>query len=677
LAENRADALKELIPGTTDYYFFHGLHYQTMGEREKFDAVMKQFFKRHGRTVRYQELLNRQALLDVEQDPEASLETIRKTLGLTFDHQRRSEYPDVELPHRLDPKLISEETLKTRAFREHEGLDGFGFAHRGPWSFTLEELNDVRRRELLLRCRDPYFSGLADFIVSELKKKDAPPFADLPVREKLFLKQLDELMEKLPRLRNDPEFVELYIKKLNHKYGAWRHDDPADYIRWLDRLEAFTSTLQPRHNSLKAVVLIERIDFDWDRDVVDEERVIRYLKLPRKAPWVAPGYLKPFPDRERVDPDMTFGSLFPVGNDENLVMNILTHLAGEAEDYTAFRVHETYVHEPWLKRVFASARILHGRGDPETWASMLTPGEYSALRDRVEIRFRRDGRHVGPRDAVELEMEIKNVPELTVKVFELNPWNYYRDHGQPVNFALDLDGMTAAWEERRTYTEPPFRRMSRTFAFPQLKQRGMYIIEFIGNGISSRTLIEKGHLFYLEKITPAGQVITVIDEDHRRLKDTMAWAGGRAFESDEKGDILIPFSTNPTTNNLILRHGSFASSYSWVHREEEYELDAGFHVPREALLAGETATVLVQPFLRLGEEYPVSLKLLEDVRLMIHSTDIDGIESTKEVRDVELREWAETAVDFRVPERLRTLRFALEAKVKNISRNRLDAVSDS
>ena len=35
LAEDRAKALEQLIPGTEDYYFYHALHYQNTGQAEK------------------------------------------------------------------------------------------------------------------------------------------------------------------------------------------------------------------------------------------------------------------------------------------------------------------------------------------------------------------------------------------------------------------------------------------------------------------------------------------------------------------------------------------------------------------------------------------------------------------------------------------------------------------
>ena len=46
LASDRAKALEALIPGTEDYYFYHGLHYQNTGQAEKLSNILTKWRKR-------------------------------------------------------------------------------------------------------------------------------------------------------------------------------------------------------------------------------------------------------------------------------------------------------------------------------------------------------------------------------------------------------------------------------------------------------------------------------------------------------------------------------------------------------------------------------------------------------------------------------------------------------
>ncbi|HQZ66510.1 MAG TPA: hypothetical protein PLY87_15575 [Planctomycetaceae bacterium] len=86
---------------------------------------------------------------------------------------------------------------------------------------------------------------------------------------------------------------------------------------------------------------------------------------------------------------------------------------------------------------------------------------------------------------------------------------------------------------------------------------------------------------------------------------------------------------------------------------------------REALLTRKTADLLIRPGLTVNGT-PISLKLLEDVKLTISSTDLDGVGSSVDVADFKLFEDRESVHEFQVPQRLASLTFRLTAKIKQI-----------
>src|SRR5262245_61787410 len=69
LAKDRATALKQLIPGTEDYYYFHCLHLLNTGEFDRLAALTAPWHQRHGQTARLTEIQLRHALLTYEKDP--------------------------------------------------------------------------------------------------------------------------------------------------------------------------------------------------------------------------------------------------------------------------------------------------------------------------------------------------------------------------------------------------------------------------------------------------------------------------------------------------------------------------------------------------------------------------------------------------------------------------------
>ena len=365
----------------------------------------------------------------------------------------------------------------------------------------------------------------------------------------------------------------------------------------------------------------------------------------------------------------------PIGNEEPLVREFLLNFLREAANYDEYR---PWLRDDFLKRLFAESKIVNGIGDPQQWAPLLSPDEYRRLKERVDIDFAPDNPDVfGPDAVVKLTAFVKNVPALIVKVYEINTFNYYRETGQPLNLALNLDGLVASSERRVQYQETPERRVARTFEFPELKSRGAYVVELIGNGKSSRALVQKGRLGVLQEITPAGHAFTVLDEAGRRLPDARGWLGGREFAPGPDGRHPGPVQ-HPAASPRPLSSSRAASPriVRFNHLAENYELNAGIYVDRESLLRREKAQVAVRPVLRVNGR-PTSLKLLEEPRLVIQSVDLQGIATEKEIPGLELREDAETVREILVPENTVSLTVTLKARIQNVSQNKKQDLAGS
>ena len=716
LASNRVEALRDLVPGTDDYFYFHALQAQNSGQRAEFKEILDRWLRERSGTTPdpARELLNRQALLDYNQDPDLTLAYLRDQLRPYLGHARKTGERHSTAPSTLDPRLIATDTLLQRALAndppsllriEDEGLGvvaGAALA-AGP-AFSGEDLAQAlagdrsrfepvqnlrqklapgqpltgeQRRNLLSRLTRPDYPGLVDLILADLDYRDSRGFGHHNIHRLLTLAQMDELLQKRPALRNQTVFVNAYLAKLAPEDEADLDSDLAARQAYFDRLWAFVKTLDPVHNSLKANVLYGRLLLDRQQGVYDETRFREYVQLPRDVYYLADDVRQALPRSDqmaRLGQSFGLPMLPPVGNEEPLVCDFLLHFFAAAPDYQAYL---PWIRDDFLKRLFAEAKITSGAGTPEQWSSLLSPDDYRRLMERVDIDFAPDNPVVfGPGDAVQLQAFVKNVPNLIVKVYEINTLNYYRETGRPLDLALNLDGLVASAERRVAYSDSPERRTLRTFDFPELKNRGAYVIELIGNGKSSRALVQKGRLNVLQEATAAGQAFTVYDEDNRLLADARAWLGGREFTPDAKGRLLIPYSTDPGREALVVHANGFATLVRFDHQEESYTLQAGFYLDREALLRREKAQLAVRPVLLVNGR-PASLKLLEEPRLVIRATDLQGVATEKEITGLALQENAETIQEFSVPENLVSVSVALKAKVQNISRNEKQDLASS
>ncbi|NLX57883.1 MAG: hypothetical protein GXY74_02205 [Phycisphaerae bacterium] len=673
LARDRAEALKQLIPGTEEYYYYHCLHYQNTGQLDKVEPMLQQWIERYKYTPLVEQIRNRQALLAYEKDPAKALEFIRERLNVQFNHQRERMDRKSDLPTSLDSAKIGREQLEKRARDRYSDLQGFEDAAL-EW-LAASSLNDTERRDLLGRLTRPDYANLPQLIADDLKYKGSGGFGSMEIHKRLLLPQLEELVRLDGSLLNNTQFVSVTMTKLLPSDDVdWRHD-AKERQAYLDRQWDFVRRLNPAHNSLKACVLYHRLVHDRALGVYDRDRFMEYVKLPRMIHYMRPEWLNREENRRyQANLGADFGdyAAWPViGTDEPLVRDYLMHFFKEADSVKPF---DEYIRDDYLKKLFAETKIVNGLGDQEQWYAMLTPGEYQALKDRIDLDFAPTNKDVFAADEpVALDLFVKNVEKLIVRVFEINAANYYRTHGKEVDTDINLDGLVPNEEQVIAYEEPPLRRVARHFDFPTLARRGVFVVDFIGNGRSSRALIRKGQLRLVTHTSAAGQVLTVLDEKNEFVKDATAWIAGHEYKPQEDGTIVVPFSTEPGEQDVVLMRGDVASLQQFSHEGEQYGLMAGIHVDREALLSGQKAQVVIRPVLDLNDE-PISLKFLEEVTLVITSTDLDGVSSTMIVNDFKLPEDREAMHEFRVPERLAQIDFTLRAKVKNVSRNKKDDV---
>src|SRR6476620_2431645 len=77
LAKDRAVSLRELIPGTEDYYYCDCVHFLTTEQLVHAEPLTRPWRERFGQTSRLTEIQTRFALLTYEKNPQRSLAYLR------------------------------------------------------------------------------------------------------------------------------------------------------------------------------------------------------------------------------------------------------------------------------------------------------------------------------------------------------------------------------------------------------------------------------------------------------------------------------------------------------------------------------------------------------------------------------------------------------------------------
>lgn len=666
LAPDRAEVLDELIPGTEEYYFYHCLYYEQTGQWDQQAEMLRNWISRHRRTGLVRQIENRRALLRYGADNQASLRYLIDQMNVQFNHQREPLNQRPTHPTALDPALLELDRLAREAFRRHPNSTD-GFEDLALHYVAGLNLDDNQRTSLLRRLNRPDVDAMVELVLADLSVPGRS-FGWVDIHRRLTQAQLDELRRRVSDLINDSNFVNTYMLRLLPSDDEDIAGDPEAKLALLQRQWAFVGDLPPVHNSLKAAVLYAYLDFNRTRGVYDKELFMEYIRLPRPVWYVEREYMRLESSRRNpvnLNADYReIARIAPIQQDEPLVREYLMHFFAEEDSITPY---QRYLENDFLRAVLAETKILAGDPDVERWASMLGASQFQQLRERIELNFPPTRPQVfGADEAVTLELDVKNVETLIMKVFRIHAENYYRQQQQPIGVEINLDGLVANSEQVFTYEQGPLRRHREVFELSQIDRPGVYVVDFIGNGVNSRAVIHKGMLTPITRNTAAGILVWVLDEDGRVARNAELQLGGHRYQANENGAILLPFSTEPGPRSVVLTAGDRVALAQIHHPAETYQLQAGIYVAREDLLTRREATVLVRPTLLINGQ-PTTLGTLENVALTITTTDLDGVSATREIRDIELSDDGEYTHTFRIADRLATVEFVLRAEIEQIS----------
>lgn len=182
----------------------------------------------------------------------------------------------------------------------------------------------------------------------------------------------------------------------------------------------------------------------------------------------------------------------------------------------------------------------------------FSPETFKRIQDEVMLRFMKTNQEkFRVEESVHLNVELKNISKLTIKVFEFNTETYYKKNLKPFDTSIDLQGLEPLHTRVETAmfeNVPKTRILQQRFDFEELKgMTGLFIIEFIAAGKMSRAVIKKGAISFIHRSTIGGHIGFLVDADQKVLKDpgTGIWLENKFYEANlSKGGVInIPFSS--------------------------------------------------------------------------------------------------------------------------------------
>ena len=195
LAKDRKEALKQLIPGTEDYYYYHALHFQNERQIKDYDRILAEWENNFRNSPGRKIIENREALIRYSDDPQATLAYLKRELGLNFNHQQEGKAREANHPSTLDQKLVAWEAFLKDALGSSTTLQNLDESAFFLFLESKPRLSPAERRDLLSRVRVPDLPGLLELILFDLKSKESKGFGEFVIHRALTKAQLETLLK--------------------------------------------------------------------------------------------------------------------------------------------------------------------------------------------------------------------------------------------------------------------------------------------------------------------------------------------------------------------------------------------------------------------------------------------------------------------------------------------------
>lgn len=672
LAKDREAVLAELIPGSEDHFYYHCLHYQTTGRIDLAQDVINRWAAtpQFRNSARLRAMTERQHLLTFDRAPQPSIDYFQRQLGVRTNHPSPVQKGQRRYPSVLPKDVINPEQWVRNGLRSNQQLSPLGMQLAADLFLKSKGKNvEISLKDFLKRVNGPYLQGLDQLVILEMQARNQRDrrFGDLAAHRHLTKSELQRVGQAVKDVTDDDQYVNAVLQTLRPSADIDLSQQPGKRLAYLQQVRDYVKTLPAAYNSMKAASYYRLLEANLSEAIWDEVLFIDYLKLPRQSGLVREEVRRQSSPANLNADYSKVAILPPIGNETQLVETYLEHFLVDAPNMERY---QPYLQDSFLRRVFARTKLMAGVGNQQPYFDMLSAAERRALRDRILLTFAATNPiRYNADERTQLQVDVKNIDKLVVRVYEMNPLAFYRANQGRLDSDVDLDGLIATHERTIEYDRPSIVRHRETIEIPEAKGRGVWVVDLVGEGRRARTIIRRGDLQTVQSEAANGVEITVVDEARQPLKDAKIYVGAQEFTADENGRILLPMVNQSVQRNAIVSAGKVAKRVNFRQPAENYRLDAGFFVDESLLQSGRLATLLVRPRLLLND-IAIDPAIVKKATVKIVAVDLDGIETTKQFDGLELDQVSEISLPFRVPSRVSDLKFSLSGLVVGLSDRR-------
>ena len=330
---------------------------------------------------------------------------------------------------------------------------------------------------------------------------------------------------------------------------------------------------------------------------------------------------------------------------------VTKHLKMLYRQDTDIMKYADYFNSGYLSKLHAEQQLKAGK-KVKSVLEVFTKTELDFVNQEKCLSFVNKQKDFVSGQTVSLSLEVKNINKVTMKVFEINTVNYCTELQANVDDNVKLDGLVSIAEKVYVYDQPSIIAHIETYELDILanKTRGVFVIDFLGDGTTSRTIIRKGMLNVLMKRTRTGYTAKIVDDEFNVCKGehTGIYYQNKYYAASEEGIVRFDFPNSTITANLILRHGNFCYVARQSLQAASTSISSVWLFNEETFLPGNKCTMLLRSnMIVANQRVPVSN--IKSAELSAIFTKTNGLSSTQEVGAIELKDDEDYVFSFYLP----------------------------
>jgi hypothetical protein len=714
----RKEEINHLTPGSTQFLYFSILNEQLENLKEKTPLeteLITQLKKISNECFRMFDLRRNLISYDnlTETKKKSVIDFIRNDLlRLSYNDSppfigSSSISKSENYPTKLDSSIVNWESYLNKTEIQGSFISNLSEEGALQVASSIQDVSFIQR----LFNKIPYISRIKNVIPLIIKYlSDNRSYSTLSIN--LSLEELEELGKKYPKIKSDEQYITQLIERYKPSSDINMEYESDEKKRYYEKIWELGISLDVINHGMKLSLMSIYLEYEWKNGRQNHSNFMKYLRLPQQNVYILrnKNNLKNNESSSAnrsifgqlnisiVDPTTLiekylfyFISLLFLSNQTTTTTSSSSSSSSsssvniknikESEEY---REYEELVDNNKLIRIYLEAGILSGVMKSSDLSERIEDADFiKEITNRIEITLTDENKTVfHPEDDVTLSLHIKNVKKLYVNIYEINTFTYYSLEKKEIDMSIDLDGLIANEKMEFDYSKDfPSVRRTLNLPIPSLGKgrRGVFLVVFVGNGLTSRALIKKGTLRLITKNLAIGHVATVVDEGNRVEIDGSVWIDGKRYGRDTgastrlrlaEGEFIIPYRSSNSIGKgeaiVVTQNNTFASLVRFQQLEEHYTFHAGIYIHREELIRFNTAHIIIHPILKCnGIIAPIGL--IENPIITVVANNVDKIPTTQTFTGDEIKfsDNSETVLKFRIPEFIQSLNVTINCRVRN------------